>query len=165
MRPVACPLMRPLLATLALLSFAAPCAQAADVHFKRVWPQWNSADSFDSLYEEHTGRELTGRRTLLRSRPADRGGLYFLTRVENPGAALPGATFVLRVISPESTDTRAFSFPTDVPAGSWLFQIGLTGKDWAGPRIQPVAWEIELHGADGRLLASARSYLWEKPPR
>src|SRR5450631_2270729 len=124
--------MRSLLAPLALLLASAPPLPAAEVQLKRVWPEWCSADSFQSLYEYHTGRELTGKRTLLRSHPENRGGLYFMTRVENPGAALPGATFVIRVISPESTDTRVFTFPVSVPAGSWLFQVGLTGKDWAG---------------------------------
>ncbi len=146
---------------LLLLAAALP-ARAADLQLKRVWPQWYSADSFQSYYEDRTGHELTGKRTLLRSRPEERGGLYFLTRVENPGGPLAGATFVVRVISPEATDTRVFNFPADIPAGSWLFQIGLTGRDWLGARTYPVAWELELHGADGKVLASARSYLWEK---
>ena len=140
-------------------------AHAADVSFKRVWPQWYDADSFQSFYEDHTGRELTGKWIVLRSQPEDRGGLYFLTRVENLGLALSNATFVLRVIAPDSTDTRTYSFPADVPAGSRLFEIGLTGKDWAKARVQPVAWDLELRAADGRVLASAKSFLWEKPVR
>ena len=79
--------------------------------------------------------------------------------------ALSNATFVLRVIAPDSTDTRTYSFPADVPAGSRLFEIGLTGKDWAKARVQPVAWDLELRAADGRVLASAKSFLWEKPVR
>jgi hypothetical protein len=154
--------MRTLAAALLVLCVLAP-ARAADVSFKRVWPQWYDADSFESLYEDHTGRELTGRWIPLRSQPEDRGGLYFLTRVENPGAALAGTTFILRVIAPDSTDTRTYSFPADVPAGSRLFQIGLTGKDWTKPRVEPVAWELELRAPDGRVLASARSFLWAKP--
>jgi hypothetical protein len=157
--------MRSLPALLALLSVATLSARAADVQLKRVWPQWYAGDSFQSLYEDRTGKELTGKRTLLRSRPDERAGLYFLTRVENTGSALPGTTFTVRVISPESTDTRVFNFPADVPAGSWLFQIGLTGKDWAGARIEPVAWEVELRSADGRILAQAHSFLWERPGR
>ncbi|MGA2691606.1 MAG: hypothetical protein ABSF76_04510 [Opitutaceae bacterium] len=156
--------MRSPLVPLALFCAAALSVQAADLKLKRVWPEWYSADSFQSFYEYHTGRELTGRgMTVLRSIPGKRAGLYFMTRIENPGAPQTGATLVLRVISPESTDTRVFTFPASIPSGSWLFQVGLTGKDWAGPHIQPVAWEIEVHGADGGLLAKKSSFLWEKP--
>ena len=154
--------MRSLAAALLLLSLAS-ASRAADVSIKRVWPEWFDADSFQSFYEDHTGNELTGRWIPLRSRPQDRAGLYFLTRVENPGARILGATFVIRVIAPESTDTRTYSFPADVPAGSRLFQIGLTGKDWAKRREEPVAWALELRAPDGSVLASARSFLWEKP--
>jgi hypothetical protein len=156
--------MRPLLAALALLTLAAPAARAGDVRFKRVWPQWHDADSFTSFSEDRTGRELTGNWVVLRSVPSQRGGLYFMTRVENKGPAVPGSTFVIQVISPESTDTRSFSFAADIPAGSRLFEIGLTGKDWAGPRTQAVAWTVELHGPDGSVLAKKSSFLWEKPP-
>ena len=41
--------------------------------------------------------------------------------------------------------------------------IGLTGKDWAAGAPQPVAWEIEVHAADGRVIARKASFLWEKP--
>ncbi len=156
--------MRIPLAALLALSLAS-AALAADVKFKRVWPQWYEADSFQSLYEDRTGTELTGKWIVVRSQPVDRAGLYFLTRVENSGASIPGAIFVLHVIAPESTDTRTYSFPQDVPAGSRLFQIGLTGKDWTKPRVQPVAWELELRSADGSLLASKKSFLWEKSAR
>ena len=156
--------MRIFIAALVLLSVAT-MARAADVRLKRVWPQWYDADSFQSYYEDHTGRELTGKWIVLRSRPADRGGFYFLTRVENKGAVLAGTVFVVRVIAPDSTETRSYSFPADIPAGSRLFQIGLTGRDWASPRAQAVAWEVELQAADGRVLAAAHSFLWEKPGR
>ena len=161
---LACLPMRSLLAAITLLS-AAGVAGAADLQLKRVWPQWHDADSFQSFYEDHTGRELTGGWIVLRSQPDQRRGLYFLTRVENPGAQVPGAAFVLRVISPESIDVRVFSFPADVPKGSKLFELGLTGGDWPGARYQPVAWELEVQGADGSVMARKTSFLWEKPSR
>lgn len=158
--------MRPLIASILLLALALPCGRAADVTFLRVWPQWHDAASFDSYHEYRTGHELTGKWTVIRSRPGDRDGLYFLTRVENPGVALAGTTFTLRVIKPDSTDTRVYSFPAGVPAGSQLFELGLTGSDWAaGRHVFPVAWELELTAADGRVLARKSSFLWEKPAR
>jgi hypothetical protein len=157
--------MRSLLAPFALLSALCATAQAADLTFKRAWPEWHDSDSFQSLYEQQTGHELTGKWIVLRSQPAQRSGLYFLTRVLNPGGDVRGATFVVRVITLESVDTRVYSFPVFVPGGSRLFEIGLTGTDWKGPRAEPVAWEVELDAADGRVLAKKTSYLWEKPDR
>lgn len=157
--------MRPLFASIALL--AAFCARAAagDISLLRVWPQWHTADSFQSFYEYHTGRELVGKWTVLRSQPEERTGLYFLTRVENHGAPVSGATLVVRVVTPDATETKVFTFPAQVKAGSWLFEIGLTGKDWPAEHIEPVAWDVELQSADGTVLAKKTSFLWEKPGR
>lgn len=157
--------MRPLLAPLAFLLAFCATAKAADPHFKRVWPQYHDADEFTSFYEDYTGRELVGKWTVLRTQPDKRGGLYFVTRVENPGGQLRGTTFIVRIISPESENTREYTFQADVPKGSRLFVLGLTGKDWGGPRVEPVAWSMELHASDGRLLTRQVSYLWEKPDR
>jgi hypothetical protein len=157
--------MRPILAPLALLALAAAPCLADGITFTRVWPQWHSADSFASYHEYRTGKELTGNWIVLRSQPASRAGLYFLTRVENPGPAIASATFTVMVIKPDSTETRVFSFPAAVPSGSRLFEIGLTGADWASSRILPVAWEVDLRSADGTILAEKSSFLWEKPGR
>jgi hypothetical protein len=157
--------MRPLFAAIAILWAAFPAARAAELQLVRVWPQWHDGDSFQSLYEEHTGRELTGGWIVIRSQPGERGGLYFLTRIENGGAKVSGAAFVLRVVYPDSIEVRVFRFPADIPAGKRLFEIGLTGKDWPGARVQPVAWELELQSADGGVLARKASFLWEKPGR
>jgi hypothetical protein len=157
--------MRSLLALFTLLAALCARAPAADLSFTRVWLQWRKADSFQSLYEYRTARELTGKWVMLRSQPDERTGLYFLVRVENPGAPVSGAVFFVRVVTPEAKETKVFTFPADVRAGSWVFGIGLTGKDWAGEHVQPVAWEVELQSADGVVLARKTSFLWEKPGR
>ena len=161
--------MRPLLAALALLAgfpAASPAAgPSTDISFLRVWPVWHTADSFQSYYEYHTGRELVGKWIVLRSQPDERTGLYFLVRVKNPGAAVRGANFVVRVITPDATETKVYNFPANVKAGSWLYEIGLTGKDWAVDHSHPVAWDVELQSPDGNLLAKKASVLWEKPGR
>jgi hypothetical protein len=157
--------MRPLIASLALFVFLGASARAAEPYFKRVWPEWHAGDDFQSLYEDRTGKEIMGQWTVLRSHPENRTGLYFVTRVENPGAPIAGATFVVRMISPDSQVTKVFTFAADIPERSHLFVIGLTGKDWAGPRVEPVAWDVELHANDGTLVCRKVSYLWEKPDR
>lgn len=162
-RSLACRWMRPLLAALALL--AAAGAPAAEIRLARVWPEWHRADSFQSYYEYHTGHELTGKWIVLRSQLDDRGGMYFLIRVENPGPVVRGASLFVHVITPDAMEPRVFSFPTDIPAGSQLFETGLTGTDWGGERVEPIAWEIELRAPDGAVLARKTSFLWEKPAR
>jgi hypothetical protein len=52
-----------------------------------------------------------------------------------------------------------------VPRRSKVFQLGLTGPDWPDSEINPVAWKLELRSADGQVLASAQSFLWEKPAK
>ena len=157
--------MRSLFVPVLLFLAAALPAGAADVRIKRVWPEWFEGDSFQSYYENHTGRELTGKWVILRSSPSDRTGLYFLTRVENTGTPLLGSTFVLSVVPPDSTDVRVFTFPAAVASGSHLFELALTGKDWTVPKTQPVAWKVELRSADGSVIAEVASFLWEKPSR
>lgn len=153
--------MRNLLAAIALLGAAT--SPAADLSFQRVWPVWRTADSFQSFYEYHTGRELVGRWVVMRSQPDERTGVYFLVRVKNTGAPERGANLVVRVISPDAPQTRVYNFPTTIKAGSWLYEIGLTGKDWMFGRVHPVAWDVELQSADGTVVARKASFLWEKP--
>ncbi len=153
--------MRNLLAAIALLA-AASCP-AADISFLRVWPTWRTADSFQSFYEYHTGRELLGKWIVMRSQPDERTGVYFLVRVKNQGALERGANFVVRVISPDAPETKVYNFPASIKAGSWLYEIGLTGKDWGMGRVHPVAWDVELQTADGTVVAKRASFLWEKP--
>jgi hypothetical protein len=131
--------------------------------FRRVWPRYRDADSFQSFYEYLTGRELVGKWTMLRSQPAHREGYYFYTRVENPGPAINGATFVVRVLMPDSTATRIYRFAADIPRKSRLFQIGITGSDWLGPRVNPVAWQVELQAPDGKVITAQSSFLWAEP--
>jgi hypothetical protein len=152
-----------LLASAALLG-AAPSPQEP-IRMIRVWPTWRAADTFQSYYEYHSGKELVGRWTVMRSQPDERTGLYFLVRIENKKEAERGATFVVRVISPDSPETRVYNFPATVKSGSWVYEIGLTGKDWAIGHVHPVAWDVELQTAEGAVVAKKASFLWEKPPR
>jgi len=44
-----------------------------------------------------------------------------------------------------------------------VLNLGLTGTDWPDAKTNPVAWKLDVLAADGRVLASEKSYLWEKP--
>jgi hypothetical protein len=139
--------------------------RAADVEFVRVWPGWRDGPSFKRISEYFTGVENTGGQIVRRTDPQSREGYYFLVRVKTTGAAWGGAKFVLRVITPAGPDPQVFPFAADVPAGGALFDLGLTGADWAGKSTRPVAWKLELFAADGRLLSAQQSFLWAMPAK
>jgi hypothetical protein len=140
-------------------------AAAADVEFVRVWPQWQNADTFERIGDYFGRSENDGRETVLRTHPEARAGLYFLVRVKS-AAPIEGSRFVVDIIRPDSPDPKAFSFPTSVPGKSHVYQLGLTGPDWAaGRESHPVAWKLSLVDASGHVLASQQSFLWAMPER
>ena len=161
-RPLNLGLMR-LVLLLSLVLGSIGLARADEVRFVRVWPEWRDAVSFERISEYFTGKENPGSQVLLRSHPEIRSGFYFLARVTNSGPALTSAKVVLSVITPDSPKTKAYTFSAALPAGDTVFNLGLTGADWAGEKIHPVAWKIEVVATDGRLLGAAKSFLWEKP--
>ena len=136
----------------------------AQVEIRRVWPEYREAESFDRISEYFNEKENTGGEIVLRTQPGERAGYYFLVRVRNSGAGIPDARIELNLIAPDSPVAKQYSFPAPLPARSEVINLGLTGKDWLSPTINPVAWEIRLLAADGRELARKQSYLWAKPP-
>jgi len=155
--------MRRALALLGLQLLFCGGARGADLSFVRVWPRWYDTDQVERISEFFTGRENMGERTIVHSRPNSRTGFYFLVRVKNPGLLVSGTKFVVRVILPISPDPKVFTLPADVPAGGKVYQLGLTGGDWPNKKTYPVAWKLDLVGADGQVLASQESFLWAKP--
>ena len=129
----------------------------------RVWAAWRNADTFDRISEYFTGRENTGHEVVLRTHPDARAGFYYLVRVANHGATIPGAKFSLQMIAPNSPETKTYTFPAEVAGKTTVFLLGLTGADWTDHKAHPVAWKLELLNAEGHPVASAQSFLWEKP--
>lgn len=140
-------------------------AGAADAQFLRIWPQWRDTESFQRIGEFFGGEEDNGSQIVLRTDPKDRDGYYFLVRVKHANS-LGEAKFALHIIRPDAPDARVFTFPiTGAPrSGETVFQLGLTGADWPGGKnTHPVAWKLELLGADNRVLVAEKSFLWEQP--
>jgi hypothetical protein len=133
-----------------------------DIAIVRVFTGWREASSFKYISEYFTGRENTHGEVVLRTQPGQRGGYYFLVRIANPGASIP-VTFKLQLILPTGHKVQEQSFATELKSGATVFNLGLTGSDWPNPKANPVAWKLDLLGSDGRLLATEKSYLWEKP--
>ena len=147
-----------------LLALALPSSgHAASLEIERVFTGWRDAASFQRVTEYLDGKENTGGITVLRSRPGERAGYYWLVRLKNGGAALPGAKFELQVITPAAPEAKTFRFSADIPAGSPLYQLGLTGADWPGLKARPVAWHLRVFAADGTTLIAKESFLWEMP--
>lgn len=159
-----------LIATLLLLvSFSAvlPSVSLAkgesEVEFVRIWPQWRDADSFLRISEYLSGEENTGRQTVLRSQPEKRTGFYFLVRVKGSHESSSATKFVLEVITPDSAQAKVYEFPTAITKRSQVFNLGLTGSDWKGKKVHPVAWRLRLIADEDRELASQQSFLWALP--
>ena len=156
--------MRFRLALFILFLTSAFAVFAGDLKIVRVWPGYRAAESFDRISEYFGGGENSARRTVLRTRSGDRAGYYFLVRLVNPDAAQPGCSWQLQVILPTSAQPRTFAFPTGIPAGQNVFELGLTGTDWPNAKTEPVAWKLVLQSTDGRELVSQQSFLWDRPP-
>lgn len=156
--------MRRVLALVFLLGSLAS-VRAADVEFVRVWPEWREAASFERISEYFTGKENTSGDIVRRTQSDERAGFYFLARVSNHGTAQPSAKIVLSVIKPDSPQVRVYTFPVPLEAGESVFNLGLTGADWGGKRMHPVAWKIEVVATDGTALGVKKSFLWEKPDK
>ncbi len=136
---------------------------ADGVSIVRTITGWRDAASFKRISEYFDGKENTGGGTILRSHPEQRTGYYFLLRVANPGAPLK-VQFQVQLIEPGASTRRTTVFPAELGSGSGVYQLGLTGPEWQDPKSQPVAWQLLVIATDnGRVLATEKSYLWEKP--
>jgi len=139
------------------------CAvSATELTIVRIFPGWRDAASFKRISEYFDGRENTGGEAVLRTQPAQRAGYYFLVRVTAP-AATAGVKAHLQVITEANARPREFDFSPALRTGDTVFHLGLTGADWSDAQANPVAWRLDLTDAEGHPLASAQSYLWEKP--
>jgi hypothetical protein len=137
-------------------------AHNADLTIVRVFTGWREAASFKRISEYFDHQENPGGEIVLRTHPEERAGYYFLLRVRNPGAPLP-VKLGLLVISAANAQPASFTFAADLKAGDTVLNLGLTGADWSNAKRNPVAWKLEIQAADGRILATEKSYLWEKP--
>jgi hypothetical protein len=150
----------------ALLLFAGlpsvALAKEGELSLVRIHPGWRDAASFKRISEYFDGKENTGGELVLRTHPEQRGGYYFLVRAANPGKPR-AVTARLQVITETEAKPREFTFAPALKTGDTVFHLGLTGPDWPEAAATPVAWKLDLTDADGKVLATAKSYLWDKP--
>lgn len=137
-------------------------AKEGDPTLVRVFTGWRDAASFKHIAEYFSGREDTHGETMLRTHPDQRAGYYFLVRTANPGAPRT-VKFSIQLSMPGEPKPRTIGFDAELPSGEAVLNLGLTGADWPDAKTNPIAWKLDLLAADGRVLASEKSYLWEKP--
>jgi len=137
-------------------------AKEGDLTIVRAFTGWRDAASFKRISEYFDGKENTGHETVLRTHAEERAGYYFLVRASNPGTPL-AAQLKLTLIAPTEPKVRNFSFSTELGSGVSVLNLGLTGADWPDAKANPVAWKLDIVSADGQVLATEKSYLWEKP--
>lgn len=147
---------------LGLCAASEALAKEGDLILVRVHSSWRDAASFKRISEYFDGKENTGGEAVLRTRPDQRGGYYFLVRVANPDAPR-AVTARLEIITDASAKPVVHTFTTDLKSGDTVFHLGLTGPDWPDSKTNPVAWKLDLTDTAGQVLASKKSYLWEKP--
>jgi len=152
--------VRPFIISLCLI--LAPVVSAANLTIVRVYTGWRDAASFKRISEYFDGKENTRGEAVLRTHPDQRAGYYFLVRVANPQAARTTKAH-LEVVTATSAKPVSYDFSPELKSGDTVFHLGLTGPDWPDAKANPVAWKLDLTDSDGHLLASERSYLWEKP--
>lgn len=148
---------RSLRCCLLLLAFVT-AASAAPVTITPMFTGWREAGSFKRISEYFSGQENTGGQVVLRTHPEQRSGYYFQMRVAT--ATTTDAKITLQVITPTNAAPVVYSFSSSIASPRTMINLGLTGTDWPDAGVNPVAWKVEFHAADGTLLGSEQSYLW-----
>ncbi len=153
---------------LSLLALAlAACATtgrepASSVEIKQILPRYMAADQFVRIKEYLGAQEHLGGRCVIRSRPGERAGFYFVLVLDTSVKRLPPGTEVLaEVAGPTAFGPVEYTLtvPERRPGTRELF-IGLTGEDWPDPDAVPSAWRFTLRDANGNTLGSRHNYLW-----
>ena len=151
------------LVTSPLISRGSPDSpQNAGIAITRVYTGWKEGASFKRISEYFSGKENTGGTIVLRTHPDQRSGYYFLVRASNPGAPVP-VKISIELITPTDTKPKTYTFSTGLKSGQNLLDLGLTADDWPDEKANPVAWKIDFLGSGDSVLASEKSYLWERP--
>ncbi len=135
-----------------------------EVEIENVKLRLIESRKFTRISEFFTGKENMGRRIILRSNPQERGGLYFIVKMDTKMSDLPdGIQVGVDFFDAGSAIQKHYKFqlPAERKPSSRLF-IGITGDGRLEQEV-PVAWRVYLEAATGELVAELKSYLWEMP--
>lgn len=146
---------------LSLLSLSGVVTKAAEIEL--AFTDYLRTGQFQRISEYFTGQERAGSRTLLRSNPEERSGLYFIIRLNEPLESSAINQVEVELIRNESGEVETFTFHIENRQGKgrWIY-CGLTGDDWPDEKVSPLAWSVRLKH-NQRELAQHRSFLHSLP--
>lgn len=142
------------------LTFCLEARVNLEVRKKAFFPK----DAFLRIPEFFSGAEYEGIKVYCRSSDASRAGFYIVVKVSGSVAKIPTQMlWSLDWVMPHVPRPRTKQIPIENPNifGKEVF-IGLTGKDWSGQSVQPLAWCLKLLDGEGREIAQNQSFLWSK---
>ena len=119
---------------------------------------------FKRIPDFFTGQEYSGSKVYHRSNPSEREGYFFVVKVNG---LLPeistDAYWRLEWISPLDPVSQTVKIPIKNLEifGKEVF-IGLTGNNWPGQSVQPLAWRLCLMEKAEVVIAKSQSFLWSK---
>jgi hypothetical protein len=128
--------------------------------------------AFTRHYDSHQIRALgdyfgeqsnrQGFRTLFVSDPENPAGQYFILQLSGDLPKVP-TKFLIEVLRSDRKIVESVRLDGGIALESDWIYLGLTGINWPDDTVQPVAWRVSIIDANDQLLASWKSFLWEKP--
>lgn len=114
-------------------------------------------------YLDPEGGERTGNRSVVRTDPSRRTGLYLVFRLDSlPQSPPVSINARLDYLSAEGKNEQTYEFPMIWENHTREIWIGLTSDADGVRNPDPlVAWRLTLRDADGRLVTSNDSFLWD----
>ncbi|MFO7724322.1 MAG: hypothetical protein R6V45_02130 [Oceanipulchritudo sp.] len=102
-------------------------------------------------------------RTVVSSDPEKPAGQYFIMRLKGGTGKGTIARARMTLYATDSKEPREEEWDLEgIDPRKWLY-LGITGTDWPGEAVQPLAWRIRLLDTTGGILAEWKSFLWEQP--
>ncbi len=147
---------------IAFVLFAVTVPLYPSVEIKMVQPRYLEEKDFERIQEYLTGKEVHGRRLIMRTQPARRAGLYFILTLSRSASTLPSDAKIRIELVPEGEpNPKSFTleFPENRRHARELF-VGLTGSHWPDPDTTPLAWKVSLVGPTNEIIHQKESFLW-----
>jgi len=122
--------------------------------------------SFKRISEYFDQQENLGGNIILRSQPNHRAGYYFILSLAKSAADVLANGMIELHYFREGENLHileTFELPSPIPDSKEIW-LGLTGSSDIGPNASILAWKIVTRNANGAILGSKKSFLWELPP-
>lgn len=143
--------------------FLMTAASLSGQHIETAFTRFYKADEIRSVGDYFGDRSTRqGFRTLALTDAENPAGQYFILQLK--GDFSRTAEWIeIQVLRSDQKEVETVRLRLETPLDSpWLY-LGLTGRDWPGASVEPVAWAIEIKSGDTQTLATWKSFLWEKP--